>query len=151
MKKDDVGNMLSRMEPPNPENMKHQQEFKIPLLRFKRSSRTGLWLLVLPAIVALTVILKHEMGISGTALDTIGSIFNAVDRHQVFTFFIPVIFIGLPLLAMIINLLAFCHCAQNRTEGELLITVKYRPVNILVFLVSLMILVFFLLPDMLSF
>ena len=151
MKKENVDNMLSGMELPNPQNIKHQQEFKIPLLRFKRSSRAGFWLLVLPAIVALTVILKYEIGISATVLDIIGSIFKAIDRHPFLTFFIPVIFIGLPLLAMITNLLAFCHFTHNKTAEELLITVKYRPVNILIFLVSLMILVFFLLPDRLSF
>ena len=151
MKKENVDNMLNDMELPHPENIKHQQEFKIPLLRFKRSSRAGLWLLVLPAIVAVTVLLKYEMGISAPVLDIIGSIFRAVDKNQFLTFLIPVIFIGLPLLAMIINLLAFCHFTHNKTEKELLITIKYRPVNIVIFLVSLMILVFFLLPDMLSF
>ena len=151
MKKENVDNMLSGMELPNPENIKHQQELKIPLLRFKRSSRAGLWLLVLPAIIALTVVLRHDIGISATFLDIMASIFKAVDRNQFLTFLMPVIFIGLPLLAMIINLLAFCHFTHNKTGAELLITVKYRPVNIVIFLVSLMILVFFLLPDRFTF
>ena len=151
MKKENVDNMLSGMEIPHPENIKHQQELKIPLLRFKRSSRAGLWLLVLPAIIALTVVLRHDIGISANALDVVASIFKAVDRNQFLTFLIPVIFIGLPLLAMIINLLAFCHFTHNETEKELLITVKYRPVNIVIFLVSFAILVFFLLPDRFTF
>ena len=151
MKKEDVDNMLSGMDLPDPENIRHQQELKIPLLSFKRSSRAGLWLLVLPVIFAFTVVLKHELGIFSPVLDIIESTFAAVDGNRFLTFFIPVIFIGLPLLAMIINLLAFCHFTHNKTEEELLITVKYRPVNILIFLVSLMTIVFFLLPDRLSF
>ena len=151
MKKEDVDNMLSSMELPNPEHIKHQQELKIPLLSFKKSSKAGLWLLVIPVIVTLTVVLRHDIGISATVPDIIASIIKAVEGNHFLTFFIPVIFIGFPLLAMIINLLAFCHFTHNKTEEELLITVKYRPVNILIFLVSLMILFFFLLPDRLSF
>ena len=151
MKREGVDNMLSGMDLPNPENIKHEQELKIPLLRFKRSSRAGLWLMVLPVIFAFTVVLKYELGISSTFLDIIGSIITAVDKNQFLTYLIPVIFVGLPLLAMIINLLAFCHFTYNKATQELLITVKYRPVSILIFLFSFMILIFFLLPDRLSF
>ena len=151
MKKEDDDTMLSGMELPDPRTLKHQQELKIPLLSFKRSSKAGLWLLVLPAIVALTVILKYELGISSAPLDIVGSIFSAIDKNQFLTFLIPLMFIGLPLLAMMINLLAFCHFALNRTTNDLLITVKFRPLNVLIFLFSFSILAFFLLPDKLSF
>ena len=108
MKKEDVDKILSGMDLPDPENLQHQQELKIPLLSFKKSSRAGLWLLVLPMIVAITVILKYELGIFSSFLDLIRSFFAAIDRNQFLTFLIPVIFIGLPLTAMIIN---FWHSA----------------------------------------
>ena len=151
MKKEDVDNLLNSMELPDPENIQHQQELKIPLLSFKKSSRAGLWLLVLPMIVTITVILKYELGIFSSFLDLIRSFFAAIDKNQFLTFLIPVIFIGLPLTAMIINLLAFCHFTFNRTTKELLVTIKYRPFNIGVFLFAFAIIVFFLLPDRLSF
>ncbi len=151
MKKEDVDKMLSGMDLPDPENIQHQQELKIPLLSFKKSSRAGLWLLVLPMIVAITVILKYELGIFSSFLDLIRSFFAAIDKNQFLTFLIPVIFIGLPLTAMIINLLAFCHFTFVKEKKELLVTVKYRPFNIAVFLFAFAIIVYFLLPDRLSF
>jgi len=151
MKKEDVDNLLNSMELPDPENIQHQQELKIPLLSFKKSSRAGLWLLVLPMIVAITVILKYELGIFSSFLDLIRSFFAAIDKNQFLTFLIPVIFIGLPLTAMIINLLAFCHFTFVKEKKELLVTVKYRPFNIAVFLFAFAIIVYFLLPDRLSF
>ncbi|MBK6912657.1 MAG: hypothetical protein IPH11_02905 [Ignavibacteriales bacterium] len=151
MKKEDVDKMLSGMDLPDPEKITHQQELKIPLLSFKKSSRAGLWLLVLPTIVAITVILKYELGIFSSFIDLIGSFFDAIDRNQFLTFLIPVIFIGLPLAAMIINLLAFCHFTVIKGKKELLVTVKYRPLNIAVFLFAFAIIVYFLLPDRLSF
>lgn len=151
MKKEDVDNLLSGMKLPEPENIKHQQELKIPLLSFKKSSRAGLWLLALPVVFAVTFILKYELGIFSSFLDVIENFFSAVDKNQFLTFLIPIIFIGLPLIAMIINFLAFCHFTFNKEKKELLVTIKYRPFNMAVFLFAFAIIVFFLLPDRLSF
>ncbi|HCY75438.1 MAG TPA: hypothetical protein DHV28_05915 [Ignavibacteriales bacterium] len=151
MKKDDVDKMLSGMDLPDPENIKHQQELKIPLLSFKKSSRAGLWLLVVPVVGAVTFLFKYVLGIYSTLIDGIRKFFDAIDSNQFLTFLIPVIFIVFPLTAMIINFLAFCHFTFIKEKKELLITIKYRPLNIAVFLFSFAILVFFLLPDNLSF
>lgn len=147
MKKEDVDNMLSRMDLPDPEKIKHQQELKIPLLSYKRSSKAGLWLLALPVLFAVTVIIKYEMGVFNSFLDIIEGFFTAINRNEFLTYLIPVIFIGLPLFSMIINFLAFCHFSYMKEKKELLITVKYRPLNIALFLFSFMIIVFFFLPD----
>jgi hypothetical protein len=151
MKKDDLENILSGIDPPKPEQIAHQEELKIPLLRYKRSSKAGLWLLILPIIVAVTSILKHELAISWTFVSGIGSFIAAVDGNPVLTFLIPVVAIGLPGTAMVMNLLAFCYFARVRERKELLVTIKYRPVNIAIFLFSFAILVFFFTPDALSF
>lgn len=147
MKKVDVDNMLSSMDLPDPENIKHQQDLKIPLLSFKRSSKAGLWLLILPVIFIITVILKYELGIFSTFLDIVESFFKAIDRNMFLTYLIPLIFAGLPLLSMVINFLAVCHFSVIKEKKELLVTIKYRPLNIAVFLFSFAVLVFFLLPD----
>lgn len=151
MKKEDVEMMLSGINPPKPEQIAHQQELKIPLLSYKRSSKAGLWLLILPVIAAITYILKHELAISSTFLNGIGNFIAAVDGNPILSFLIPVILIGLPFTAMIINLLACSHFTLVRERKELLVTVKYRLANIGIFLVSFAILVFFLLPDRMSF
>jgi len=151
MKKENIDEMLSNIDLPDAENIKHQQELKIPLLNYKKSSRAGLWLLVLPAVVAITYTLRYELGIVSSFLENIKSFFAAIDKNQFFTFLIPVIFVGLPLIAMTLNFLAVCHFTTNKEKKELLITIKNRPVNIAVFLIAFAILVFFLLPDRLSF
>jgi hypothetical protein len=147
MKKEDVNNMLKSMDLPDPENIKHQQELKIPLLSYKKSSRAGLWLLTLPVVFAVTVIIKYELGLFNSFPDIIEGFFIFINRNEFLTYLIPVIFIGLPLTSMIINLLAFCHFSFFKDKKELLITIKYRPFNIVLFLFSFMIIVFFLLPD----
>ncbi len=151
MKKEDVENFLSGIKPPKPEQITHQEELKIPLLSYRRSSKAGLWLLILPVIAAMTYVLKHELAISSTVLNGIGTFIAAVDGSPVLTFLIPVVFIGLPFAAMTINLLAFLHFALVKERKELLVTIKFRPVNIGIFLLSFAILVFFLLPDRMSF
>ncbi|MBX2990121.1 MAG: hypothetical protein KF749_03025 [Bacteroidetes bacterium] len=151
MKNEDVDSMLGNVDVPHPENIQHQQELKIPLLRYKRSSKAGLWLLVLPIIVVLTSILKRELAISSPFLNGIGSIFRAIDGNPILTFLIPLVVLGLPCAAIVINLLAFSHFTLVRERRELLITFKYRPVNIAIFLLSFAILVFVFMPDALTF
>lgn len=151
MNNEDIENILNRMPLPEPENIIEHQELKIPLLSYRRSSKAGLWLLVIPIIVALTIVLKSQLGKQLGYVEFVHNFFGAIDKNEVLTYLIPLIFFGFPLLAMIINLLAVCHFQKNIQQNELIITIKYRPVNISLFLISLAILVFFLLPDKLSF
>lgn len=139
--------MFNGLDLPDPGKLEHQQELKIPLLRYKKSSRAGLWLLTLPVVFALTVLLKYRLSLSSPVFDFIESLFKYVDTNKVLTYLIPVIFVGLPLLAMVLNLLAFCHFAASRENKELLITIKYRWLNIVVFFFSFAVLVYYLLPD----
>ncbi|MGB8195111.1 MAG: hypothetical protein WCF67_24460 [Chitinophagaceae bacterium] len=151
MKNEDVENMLTHMQMPDTEKIMQPRELKIPFLSYKKSSKAGLWLLLVPLIFAVTLLLKTELGLNAAYLDFVRRFFAAIDDNPVLTYLIPVIFIGLPLAAMIINALAICHFQQNKKAKELLITIKYRPVNIAIFLFSFALLVFFLLPDKLAF
>lgn len=150
MKNEEVENMLNSIEVPEPENIMQHSGLKIPLLSYKKSSKAGLWLLLLPLIVAVTVVLK-TFGVQAGYINLVRKLFAAIDNNVVLTYLIPVIFVGLPLFAMIINLLSFCHFQQNNKTKELIITIKYRALNIAIFLISFAILIFFLLPDKLSF
>ena len=151
MNKDDVENMLDRMQTPEPEKVIRHPELKIPLMSYKKSSKAGLWLLLLPLTFALALILKLELNIESRFLTFLSKFFSFIDDNVVLTYLIPLIFIGLPLVAMIINLLAICHFQKNSKSRELIITIKYRPLNIVIFLLSFAVLIFFLLPDKLAF
>lgn len=151
MKNEDVENMLNAMQVPAPDNLTQHREFKIPLLSYKKSSAAGLWLLLVPFTFAVMVVLKTELHVSSGYFDIVRRFFSGIDENAVLTFLIPIIFIGLPFISMIINALAICHFQKNSKTKELLITIKYRPLNIAIFLISFAVLVFFLLPDKLSF
>jgi hypothetical protein len=151
MGKEDIEMKLGGMGVPAPGNIGHQQELKIPLLSYRRSSKAGLWLLLLPLFVAIVVVLKHEFGLGSPVLDAIKHSLNAVDGNPVFTLLIPVVAVGLPFLVMTMNLLAICHFTYVKEKKELLITLKIRLFNIALVLSSCAILIYFLLPDRLSF
>lgn len=151
MKNEDVENMLNCLQVPEPEKMMEHNQLKIPLLSYRKSSKAGLWLLLLPLTAAVVIFIKTELGVQAGYLDFVQKFFAAIDNNVVLTYLIPLIFIGLPLLAMILNLLAICHFQQDKKMKELIVTIKYRPLNIAIFLISFAVLVFFLLPDKLSF
>lgn len=149
MKKDKMDSILGAMDVPRPEDIKHQQELKIPLLSYKRSSWMGLWLLSLPTAFVFTILLKYRFGVRTPVLDAVEGVFKAISGNPVLTYLIPLIFIGLPLLTMVINFLAFCHVTSDKATKELLVTIKYRPLNMALFLLSFVALVYFFLPDVL--
>ena len=147
MKKEEVDSMLSKMDVPRPERLKHPQELKMPLLSYRKSSRAGLWLLALPLTFPFVAFLKYRVGIVSSALDAVERFFHGIAGHSVLTYLIPVIFLGLPLLVMILNLLAFCHFASDRDTKALVVTIKFRPLNIVVFLMAVAALAYAFLPD----
>jgi hypothetical protein len=151
MKNNEVENILSRMDLPEPEKIMRPDNFKIPLLSYKKSSRAGLWLLIIPFVVAVTIFLKLELGIKSGYFNFMQKFFASIDNNNVLTYLIPLLFVGFPLLAMILNFLAICHFQRNRKMKELIVTIKYRPLNIAIFLFSFALLVYFLLPDKLAF
>lgn len=148
MKKEDVASKLGKLDLPNPEGIAHQQELKIPLLSYKRSSKAGLLLLLPPAVFVLVVTLKYQfMVLSSPFLNGVERLFHALSDHWLLSYLIPVIFVGLPLVAMIVNFLAICHFAVDKETKELLITVKNRPLNLAIFLLAFAVLVYAFLPD----
>lgn len=151
MQNEDFENKLKNIQVPQPENIMQPADLKIPLMSYKKSSKAGLWLLLLPLTVAVVAILKTELGLQSAYLNLVQQFFAAMDKNALLTYLIPLLFVGLPLLAMIINFLAICHFQQNKKARELIMTIKYRPLNIAIFLISFAVLIFFLLPDKLSF
>ena len=151
MKNEDVENMLNRMQIPEPGKAVQPRELKIPLVSYRKSSKAGLWLLLLPLTFAVTIVLKIELGIQSQLIESVRSFFAFIDNHVVLTYLIPLIFLGFPFVAMIMNLLAICHFQKSPETKELIITIKQRPLNIAIFLFSFALIIYFLQPDQFSF
>ena len=151
MKDEDVERMLNRMHIPQPEKVVQPRELKIPLLSYRKSSKAGLWLLLLPLTFALTIALKIELGVQSQLINGVRKFFAFIDNHVLLTYLMPVIFMGFPIAAMVINFLAICHFQNNTETKELIITIKHRPLNIAIFLISFALIIYFLQPDQFSF
>jgi hypothetical protein len=147
MKKEEVDSMLSKLDVPRTDHLKHPQELKVPLLSYRKSSRAGLWLLAVPLTFPLVAFLKYRIGVVSSALDAVERFFVGIADHSVFTYLIPVIFVGVPLVVMVLYFLAFCHFASDRDTKSLVVTIKFRPLNIVVFLLSFAALAYAFLPD----
>ena len=91
MKNEEVENMLNNLKMPEPEKIMGHRELKIPLMSYRKSSKAGLWLLLLPLTFAITVVLKIELGVQSGYLDLVRKFFSAIDDHVVLTYLIPVI------------------------------------------------------------
>src|SRR5687768_15312457 len=102
MKHEDVEHLLNRLETPELERVIAPRELKIPLLSYKKSSKAGLWLLLLPATFAFSLFLKMAIGVKTEYVDFVRKFFASIDDNAILTYLIPVIFIGLPLVSIVI-------------------------------------------------
>jgi hypothetical protein len=62
----------------------------------------------------------------------------------IFKWVLPLLFIGLPVIGIFINLLAITHFYINKANKELIISIQYRFKNFIVLIISLIFLVSFL-------
>ncbi|KAB2922286.1 MAG: hypothetical protein F9K22_12020 [Bacteroidetes bacterium] len=146
MNTNEVDDMLTNLSTPSPDASGPQQELKIPLLSYRRSSRAGWWLLALP-LTFITAALLKRLGTPLPGADAVTGMYRTIEGHAVLTYLVPVIFLLLPLASMVITLLSFVHVSRPAGAGELVITLKYRPMALLIFLVSFALLVYVLTPD----
>jgi lantibiotic transport system permease protein len=112
-----------------------RRQVRIAIMNAKKSATWGIWLLVIPFLFILSVtikeFLKWDWGISNTISEWIG----ALDKNIPFAS--PVLFLLLPAVAAVINLLAIKHFVYDRTTRELIVTLKIKWLNIILVLISM--------------
>lgn len=139
----DFENKMENLKTPDADFIKHQDILKIGFMNARKSSRIGLVFVVVPAIVLVIVFIKLRFLMSINFSATFNSITNKTVGVEYMKWLIPTAFLVLPLLAAVVNLLAISHFYINRKTKELIITIQYRIVNVMVLLISLAIIVIF--------
>ena len=137
-------NKLENLETPKTNFIKHQDVFKIGLMNAKKSSRIGIIFILIPALFILIVYIKYQFLIRIDYPSTMNSFLLNVDHANYFKWIVPIVFIGLPVIAIFVNLLAVTHFYINKTSKELIITLQYRLKNIVVMIISKVILLTFI-------
>ena len=140
----DFENKMENLQTPKPDFVKHQEMFKIGLMNAKKSSRIGIIFILLPALFIVLVYLKYQFLIRIDFFTTFENIVSNADHVGYLKWIFPLVFIGFPVIAIFINLLAITHFYINKTNKELIISVQYRFKNLIIIFISSAIVLTFL-------
>src|ERR1700693_6140905 len=145
MENEEFSQKLQKMHKPQIESAIHQLQLKITLLNAKRSAGIGVILVIIPCLFLLAVLIKYFLHINLPSFSAVEE-WMADKNHNVFIkMLIPLLFIGVPFIALIFNLLAILHFNFEKKVKELIITVKLKWINIILSLICLLILFCFFL------
>ena len=139
----DFEKKMENLKTPETEFVKHQETLKIGLMNAKKSSRIGLVFILVPALFVLIAYIKLQFIMSIDFPATFQGILHKTDHASWLRWVVPLVFLVLPLLAAITNLLAVSHFMVDKKTKEVFITVQYRLKNLIVLIISLVIILSF--------
>ncbi|HEY8927588.1 MAG TPA: hypothetical protein VIM55_00255 [Mucilaginibacter sp.] len=148
--KDEFLKKMENLQVPAASPHHHPKMVKMAILNAERSAALGVWLIIVPCYFLFCVCMYYyfhlKMGWFGSMLMLI----TGLDKTPGIDFIAPVIFFVLPVVCIIINLLAITHASYQKIDPEkskvreFSFTLKIKPWNILLILLSLAVLFVFL-------
>jgi len=139
----DFEKKMEHLKTPETDFIKHQENLKIGLVNAKKSSKIGLVFILVPALFVLMAYIKLQFIMSVDFPATFQGILHKTEHASWMRWIIPLVFLVMPLLAVIINLLAVSHFMIDKKSKEVFITVQYRLKNLIVLIISLAIIISF--------
>lgn len=128
---------MENLKTPQVDDIPHQQSLKIALLSANKSSRIGIAFIVIPCLFLIGVFIKYWLGIDFKIFTSIEDEMSNLDKISYLKWIAPLLLIGLPLISIIINSLAITHFFWDKSRKELLVTIKFRLLNIFLLLISI--------------
>ena len=136
---------LADLPMPDPQLDPAQQPLRMTLLQSQRTAALGIWLILVPAFFLAAITMKYVFHI-GVGLVTVFEDAMAEFDHASSTgWMTPIIFVLLPMIAVVLNLLSIAHVDHDRQKAQLHITIKLRWLNLAIILFGTVMLgIFFL-------
>lgn len=136
---------MENLKTPQVNDIQHQQRLKITLLNANKSSQIGIAFIAIPCLFLMGVFIKYWLGIDFKIFTVIEDGMSNLDEITYLKWIAPLLLVGLPLISIVINSLAITHFYWDKSNKELLMTVKYRLLNIVLLLISIGIVAIFIL------
>ena len=132
---------MENLSTPNTGFVKHQEILKIGMMNARKSARIGIVFILIPMVLIVIGYLKIRLLIQWDFFNRLYQFVSNQHQSGVFSWVSHIILIGLPLLAILINLLAITHFYIDKQNKELIVTVRYRLKNLTILLLSTVLLV----------
>jgi hypothetical protein len=137
MEEKDFIKKMENLNKPEVNASASQKQIKLTILNAKRSASWGIWFLVVPifffACVAIKYFLHWNWGLAGNFLDWMAEL----DKSMAFPIVSILLFIILPGIGAVVNLLAIMHFVYDKLTRELIVTIKIKFLNIILAIISI--------------
>jgi len=134
-------NKMENLNTPNADFVKHQEILKIGMMNARKSARIGIIFILIPMLLVVLAYMKIKLLIHWDFFNNLHLFVSKQNQISFLSWISHIIILGLPILAIIINLLAISHFYIDKKNKELLITIRYRLNNLIVLLMSVVLLV----------
>ena len=136
MEKDEFEKKMENLSPPPIENISHFNELKLMMVGAKKSAAIGFWFLVIPCYFLFCVFMKYYFHVNLHLFDVFIEMMADLDKSPGMKFISPLLLVGLPLIAIVLNALSIMHFNYEKSWKEINITIRLRWINILIILIS---------------
>jgi len=122
-----------------------QRQIKLAIMNAKRSAAWGLWFLLIPVVFFACVAIKELLGWDWKFAENFPEWIVYLDKSTGFPLASIILFIVLPAIGAIANLLAIMHFIYEKQTKELIITIRLKWLNIFLATISILVIAFVLL------
>jgi hypothetical protein len=126
---------LSDLRVPDVTPESHKRQLKLTLFDARKSAALAVWLVAAPCFFLIVVFMKHYFMIDLHIFTIIEEFIASIDKT--IPMLSPLLLVGFPLVAVLINALAILHVAFDRERRELIATVRVRWLNLAFILLGL--------------
>jgi hypothetical protein len=132
---------MENLNTPNTDFVKHQEKLKIGMISAKKSARIGIIFILIPMVLIILAYLKIKLLIHWDFFTKLQQFVSNQNQSSFLSWVSHIILIGLPILAIIINLFAITHFYVDKQNKELIITLRYHLKNLIVLFISAFLLI----------
>ncbi|MFN2457155.1 MAG: hypothetical protein ABR502_03035 [Chitinophagaceae bacterium] len=138
MDENDFMHRMENLKKPELQTSASQRQVKLAILNTKKSARWGMWFMAIPIFffccVAIKYLLDWDWGVTNNFIEWMAKL----DQRSATGWITPVLFVVLPGISAVVNLLAITHFTFDKTSKELMVTIKLRWLNIILAIISVM-------------
>jgi hypothetical protein len=138
-------NKMDNLKKPNFESKEPGRNLRLAIIGSKKSAAMGVWFLVVPCYFLLMMLMKYYFNVNLHIIDIFEEFVASMDRASGTKFITPLFFVGLPVAGIVLNLLSIMFFEYDKEKKQINISVKLKPLNILLVILSLAVVSVFML------
>jgi len=139
MEEKDFINKMDNLKKPGFNDITPSESLKLVIINSKKSAAIGVWLLVVPCYFLFMMFVKYFFNVNLHLIDIFEDFIANMDKSLATKFITPIFFVGLPIAGIIVNLLSIMFFEYDKRQKRINISIKLKPLNILLVFLSLLV------------